>query len=200
MYNYLYLLLQKSGCVLFLYYSFRDILRELYKKYEILLILLYQLFFVFLISELILFVSFFVCSFYSFSSMVLGILFGESFVLPYPSLLSFTNIFLLSMAAVFLGGSFVSLEIMSSSYIIFLCFAIVFSYMFLSLQIKEFLYMNLFINDSVYGSLFFFLTGLHFFHLFFGLFFLFLLFWSCSYHLKKYVFPQFKSIRCTCIL
>jgi len=126
--------------------------------------------------------------------MVLGILFGESFVLPYPSLLSFTNIFLLSMAAVFLGGSFVSLEIMSSSYIIFLCFAIVFSYMFLSLQIKEFLYMNLFINDSVYGSLFFFLTGLHFFHLFFGLFFLFLLFWSCSYHLKKYVFLSLRVL------
>ena len=180
-YNYLYLQIYVSGCVLFLYYCFRDILRELYKKYEILLILLYQLFFIFLISELILFISFFICNFYSFSSIILGILFGESFILPYPSLLSFTNIFLLSMAAIFLGNSFISLEIISSSYIIFLYFIIIFSYMFLSLQIKEFLYMNLFINDSIYSSLFFFLTGLHFFHLFFGLFLLFLLFWSCSY-------------------
>ena len=135
----------------------------------------------------VLFISFFICNFYSFSSIILGILFGESFILPYPSLLSFTNIFLLSMAAIFLGNSFISLEIISSSYIIFLYFIIIFSYMFLSLQIKEFLYMNLFINDSIYSSLFFFLTGLHFFHLFFGLFLLFLLFWSCSYSLFCYV-------------
>ena len=37
------------------------------------------------------------------------------------------------------------------------------------------------INDSVYSCLFFFLTGLHFFHLLLGLFLLSLLFWSCSF-------------------
>merc|ERR1719215_907109 len=36
---------------------------------------------------------------------------------------------------------------------------------FISLQIKEFRIMGLSINDSVYSCLFFFLTGLHFFHL-----------------------------------
>jgi len=46
--------------------------------------------------------------------------------------------------------------------------------------------MGLSINDSVYSSLFFFLTGLHFFHLLFGLFLCCLLFWSCSF---SFLFP-----------
>merc|ERR1712130_281240 len=37
------------------------------------------------------------------------------------------------------------------------------------------------INDSVYSCLFFFLTGLHFFHLLLGLFLLSLFFWGCSF-------------------
>jgi len=41
--------------------------------------------------------------------------------------------------------------------------------------------MGLSINDSVYSCLFFFLTGLHFFHLLVGLFLCCLLFWSCSF-------------------
>merc|ERR1712113_1037303 len=49
---------------------------------------------------------------------------------------------------------------------------------FISLQIKEFRIMGLSINDSVYSSLFFFLTGLHFFHLLIGLFLLGLFFWG----------------------
>merc|ERR1711904_673695 len=44
---------------------------------------------------------------------------------------------------------------------------------------------SLFINDSVYSSVFFFLTGLHFFHLVVGLFLLFLFFWSSSFPYKK---------------
>merc|ERR1712217_315628 len=51
------------------------------------------------------------------------------------------------------------------------------SWTFISLQIKEFRIMGLSINDSVYSSLFFFLTGLHFFHLLFGLLLLCLFFW-----------------------
>merc|ERR1739848_24703 len=55
----------------------------------------------------------------------------------------------------------------------------------ISLQIKEFRVMGLFINDSVYSSVFFFLTGLHFFHLVVGLFLLFLFFRSSSFPYKK---------------
>merc|ERR1712173_19669 len=55
----------------------------------------------------------------------------------------------------------------------------------ISLQIKEFRIMGLSINDSVYSSLFFFLTGLHFFHLLVGLFLLSLFFWGCGFPSKN---------------
>jgi cytochrome c oxidase subunit 3 len=57
---------------------------------------------------------------------------------------------------------------------------------FISLQIKEFRIMALSINDSLYSCLFFFLTGLHFFHLIIGLLLLSLLFWSCSFSYSNY--------------
>merc|ERR1712151_1357996 len=47
---------------------FRDLLRELNKKYEILLMVLFLAFFLFLASEALLFVSFFWASFHSSSS------------------------------------------------------------------------------------------------------------------------------------
>ena len=43
------------------------------------------------------------------------------------------------------------------------------------------LWMGLSINDSVYSCLFFFLTGLHFFHLLVGLFLCCLFFYNCSF-------------------
>merc|ERR1712151_959605 len=58
---------------------------------------------------------------------------------------------------------------------------------FISLQIKEFRIMGLSINDSVYSSLFFFLTGLHFFLL------LTLFFWGCSFPSKKNYFVSIRS-------
>ena len=65
--------------------------------------------------------------------------------------------------------------------IFFSLFSFILAWTFISLQIKEFRIMGLSINDSVYSCLFFFLTGLHFFHLLLGLLLLSLLFWSCSF-------------------
>merc|ERR1711972_23149 len=62
---------------------------------------------------------------------------------------------------------------------------------FISLQINEFRIMGLSINDSLYSCLFFFLTGLHFFHLLLGLL-LSLFFWSCSFPSKR---SKIKSLR-----
>merc|ERR1712091_347267 len=45
--------------------------------------------------------------------------------------------------------------------------------------------MGLSINDSGYSRVFFFLTGLHFFHLVVGLFLLSLFFWGCSFQKKE---------------
>merc|ERR1711897_31616 len=155
-----------------------------YKKYEILNLVLFLVFFLFLASEALLFVSFFWTSFHSLSSPSLGILLAEGFYVPDPCELTFANTLLLSNAAVSLGGAFVSLEISSSLLIFFALFSFILAWTFISLQIKEFRIVGLSINDSVYSSLFFFLTGLHFFHLLVGLFLCCLFFWGCNFPFK----------------
>merc|ERR1712085_160604 len=129
---------------------FRDLLRELNKKYEILLMVLFLVFFLFVASEALLFVSFFWASFHSLSSPSLGVWPAEGFYLPDPCELTFANILLLSNAAVSLGGAFISLEISSSFLIFFSLFSFILAWTFISLQIKEFRVMGLSINDSVY--------------------------------------------------
>merc|ERR1711934_312838 len=176
------------GLVITFHFWFRDLLREKLKKYEILLMVLFLGFFLFLVSEALLFISFFWASFHSSSSPTLGVWPGEAFYVPDPMELTFANTLLLSNAAVSLGGAFVCLEISCSSGIFFSLVSFILAWTFISLQIKEFRIMGLFINDSVYSSAFFFLTGLHFFHLVVGLFLISLFFWSCSFPSKKYVF------------
>merc|ERR1711976_691839 len=145
-------------------------------------------FFLFLASEALLFISFFWASLHSLSSPSLGVWPAEGFYVPDPCELTFANTLLLCNACVPLGGAFVSLEISSSFLIFFSLFSFIIAWAFISLQVKEFRIMGLSINDSVYSSLFFFLTGLHFFHLFLGLFLLSLLFWGCSFHSKNFRF------------
>merc|ERR1712217_214787 len=139
------------GLIFSFHFWFRDLLRELAKKYEILLICLFLVFFLFLASE--------------------GLLFN---------------------AAVSLGGACVSLEISSQFVIFFSLFSLIQAWTFISLQIKEFRIMGLSINDSVYSSVFFFLTGLHFFHLLLGLLLLGLFFWSCSFPVKILLFVNLR--------
>merc|ERR1712079_849401 len=164
-----------------LHFWIRDLIREFNKKYEVLLICLFLLFFIFLVSEGLLFVSFFWASFHSLSSLTLGVSLGEGFYLPDPFELTFANTLLLSNAAICLGNAFISLELSLEFFTFFSLFSFIHAWTFISLQIKEFQIMGLSINDSVYSCVFFFLTGLHFFHLLFGLFLLILFFWSCSF-------------------
>merc|ERR1712039_314542 len=178
--------------LLSLHQWFRDLLRELAKKYEILLMVLFLVFFLFLASEALLFISFFWASFHSLSSPTLGIWPGEGFYLPDPCELTFANTLLLSNAAVSLGGAFVSLEISSQFLIFFSLFSFILAWTFISLQIKEFQIMGFFLIDSVYSSVFFFLTGLHFFHLLVGLFLLCLFFWGCSFPSKMEYFVNLR--------
>ena len=169
------------GLIFNFHFWCRDLLRELQKKYEILLIIFFILFGGVLVSEALLFVSFFWTSFHSLSSPILGMWPGEVFYLPDPCELTFANTLLLSNAAISLGNAFINLEISSQFYIFFTLISFSLSSLFISLQIKEFRIMALSINDSLYSCLFFFLTGLHFFHLTIGLLLLSLLFWSCSF-------------------
>ena len=165
-----------------LYLWFRDLLRELYIKYELYYFYLIFIFDIFLFSELLLFISLFYIYFYLISSIILSILSYESLYLLDPCQLSFINIYLLSNAAINSNISFINLEITFTSFYIFIfIYILYYNQIFINIQIQEFNIISLLINDSIYSCLFFFLTGLHFFHLIIGLFLLSLLFWSCSF-------------------
>merc|ERR1711904_200849 len=121
------------GLITSLHFWFRDLLREFYKRYEILLMVLFLVFFLFLISEGLLFISFFWTSFHSLSSPSLGVWPGEGFYVPDSCELTFANTLLLSNAAVSLGGAFVSLEISSSFLVLFSLFSFILAWTFISL-------------------------------------------------------------------
>merc|ERR1711971_935727 len=169
------------GLIITLKNWFRDLLRELNKRYEILLMVLFLIFF----SEVLLFVSFFWAAFHSFSSPTLGVWPGEGFYIPDLCELTFANTLLLSNAAISLGNAFISLEISCSFLIFFSLFSFILAWTFISLQIIEFQIMGLSINDSFYSCVFFFLTGFHFFHLVLGLLLISLFYWSSSFSLLK---------------
>jgi cytochrome c oxidase subunit 3 len=158
-----------------------NLLRELTKRYELLLFYLFILFLSFIISEALIFISFFWIYFHSSLSSTLSLFPFESFYSPDSLSLTFTNTLLLSNAAISLGNSFLSLETLSSFYIFYILLTLILSIFFLSLQIKEFRLLSFSINDSIYSCIFFFLTGLHFFHLTIGLFLLSLFYWSYTF-------------------
>ena len=92
------------------HFWFKDLLRELVIKYEVLLIIFFLVFLLFIISEGLLFCSFFWISFHSLSSPTLRTCPPEGFYLPDPCELTFANTLLLSNAAISLGNTFISLE------------------------------------------------------------------------------------------
>merc|ERR1711879_628684 len=199
------LLLVFAICVFFmilsqfnLYYWVRDLLRELCKKYEILLVVLFLVFIIFVVSEALLFISFFWVSFHSLSSINLGKYPVDGFYITDPCELTFTNQFLLSNAAVSLGGVFVSLEISLQLYILFILLSYILAWVFISLQIKEFRVFGLLINDTVYMCLFFYITGLHFFHLFVGLIIACVFFYGCNFSKKMDILSQLRVSEVLC--
>merc|ERR1712164_75566 len=147
LFNFLFLMM-----LILFHFWFRDLLRESYKKVEVLCVVLFLVFLIFVFSEAVLFISFFWSSFHSSFSPTLGIWPVEGLYLPDPLELAFANTLLLSNAAVSLGGAFVSREICCSSNI-FSLLSFIRAWTFISLQLKEFLILGLSINDSVYGSL-----------------------------------------------
>merc|ERR1712167_237349 len=170
--------------LIYLNYWFRDLIREYYKKYEVLFMVLFIVFLIFIFSEAMLFVSFFWASFHSSCSPSLGIWPQEGLYVPDPCELTYANTLLLSNAAISLGCAFIIKEIYSSSMVLFSLISFVLAWTFISLQIKEFRNMGFSINDSVYSSVFFFLTGLHFFHVVVGIILISILFHSSSYNCK----------------
>merc|ERR1712136_128255 len=162
-------------CILCLInFYFIDLVREAYKKYEVLYIMLFIVFFIFIVSEALLFISFFWAALHVISS-------------PDPCQLPYSNTVLLSHAACSLRAAFVGLEISCSSSIFFSFISLTLAWAFISLQIYEFWIMGISLVDSVYGSIFYFLTGLHFCHLIVGMMMVGMVFWAQTYQKSGYV-------------
>merc|ERR1712113_1304868 len=89
--HFVIFLLLHIGLIFSFHFWFRDLLRELVNKYEVLLMIFFLVFLLFLASEGLLFVSFFWASFHSLSSLTLGICPVEGFYLPDPCELTFSN-------------------------------------------------------------------------------------------------------------
>ena len=145
----------------FIYYWIRDVIREAIKKYEVLPAGLFIVFLIFVFSEGMLFISFFWASFHSSCSPIIE----EILYVPDPCELTYTNTLILSNAALSLGCAFICRESNQNLSII----SFILAWTFILLQLKEFRNMAFYINDSIFGSIFFFLTGLHFFHVVVGI-------------------------------
>ena len=131
------------------------------KKYEVIIIMLFIVFLIFVFSEGMLFISFFWASFHSSCSPIIE----EILYVPDPCELTYTNTLILSNAALSLGCAFICRESNQNLSII----SFILAWTFILLQLKEFRNMAFYINDSIFGSIFFFLTGLHFFHVVVGI-------------------------------
>merc|ERR1712114_108941 len=145
-------------------YWIRDVIREYTKKYEVLVIMLLIVFLIFVFSEGLLFLSLFWVSFHSSCSLN----WSDGIYVPDPCELTYTNTLLLSNAALSLGCAFICEEAAVDAGN-FSIISFILAWTFLSLQIKEFRTLGFYINDSIFGSVFFFLTGLHFFHVIVGI-------------------------------
>merc|ERR1712020_306322 len=148
-------------------YWIRDVIREYTKKYEVLIIMLFIVFLVFVFSEGLLFLSFFWVLFHSSCSPAAEESYNGIYV-PDPCELTYTNTLLLSNAALSLGCAFICEEAAVDGGN-FSIISFILAWTFISLQIKEFRTLAFYINDSIFGSVFFFLTGLHFFHVIVGI-------------------------------
>ena len=92
---YLYGVMLLLSVIISLHFWFKDLIREFYKKYEVLLMILFLAYLIFLVSEGLLFISFFWGTFHSLSSPNYGMCPGEGLYVPDPCELTYTNTLIL---------------------------------------------------------------------------------------------------------
>lgn len=127
-------------------------------------------------SEAMLFFSYFWGAFHYMLSCYVE---SEGIIAPSTRLLILVITLLLASASVIVGYA-QCLREKSISFSGTCLLAFIIASTFTSLQTSEYLGLSIYINDSVYGSILFTLTGLHFFHVFIGVVLLFVNFWTSA--------------------
>lgn len=157
----------------------RDVVRE--REYQgihnrVVVIILRYRFIIFILSEIFFFISFF----WRYFHMILSPALEVGIIWPPAGLLLFDpiGIPLLNSFLLINSGMFVTLShhyiLLSNIYIskITLIFGILYGVIFLLFQVIEYFESSFRISDSVYGSLFYIITGFHGLHVFIGTLFL----------------------------
>ena len=142
-------------------------IREYSSTYDILTLIILLLFCIMIFSESLFFLPFFWASFHATCSSMWS---SHSYCTLDPWEVTSTNTVLLSNSGLSLGCTYLVYEIYVRSVLLFFCFLL--AIIFCSLQIKENRNITLFMNESIYNCVFYFLTSLHMFHVVVGIFLL----------------------------
>ena len=143
----------------------RDNIREYTSTYDILIEIFFVVFCILVVSESLFFITFFWSSFHTSCSLIWII---EGLYLSDPNELTFTNTVLLSNSGLSLGCTYL-IRVTHILHHLLCLLSFLLAFTFISLQIKEFRNITLYMNESIYSCVFFFLTSLHLFHVIVGI-------------------------------
>ena len=117
-------------------------------------------------SETILFITIFWIIFHFILSSYYILI--ESIFIPEPCELTYGTTLLLSNAGISIGSILISRDSLGLFYWNTIS-SFIYSILFIFTQINEFHYLGFYMNDSELGCIYIFLSGLHFFHILFGI-------------------------------
>ena len=152
-----------------------------------------------LISEWMLFIVCFWCIInYRLSSDALSLFFLFPLLSSYAFSIPFTNLIILLFSSYPLNGCQIALKSGDlTTNIMLLKTGLSFGILFILLQLKEFLYSFFSLSDCLIGSIFYFTTGLHGFHVLLGAFSFFMIIFNlvfgCNFFFVEFTFGLFLS-------
>jgi len=173
----LYVVMMLMLCLVSYNYWIRDSIREYTSTYVTVMILICVSLIWFIASEILFFITMFWWWFQAFCSYVHSL---EGVYISDPSSHVYINLIILSNSGISLGSTLVIRDIFRLHLIIVLYVWII-ALTFLNIQIKEFHNLVLYMNESIYVSVFFSLLGLHLFHVVVGILIIGLILWTSCY-------------------
>ena len=161
-----------------------DTIREFICSYDVVIGVLFMAFWLLVMAESLFFITLFWCIFHSSCSYIVSY---ECLYLPCVNTVSFTNSIVLSNSGLSLGCVYIS-RVLNILNIYHIGMCLVLSLTFTVIQIKEFHNISLYINESIYSSVFYLVTGLHFSHVVVGIILLHIMLWY--YYYIKFVYIE----------
>lgn len=153
-------------CYLMLCLWFRDICKEYLCNVKILIMMLSLGFFGLILSEVMFFITYFWSLFHT--TCYSSGLFVDGLWLSDQCVLTFWNTIILCLCGLSLGYALV-IRNCTLLYLILIPGIVLFSFMFLVLQVKEYMFLCYYLNESIYSCMFLIIIGLHLSHVMVGI-------------------------------